>query len=267
MDLKVSVIGLGIVGEAIYKYLKFKKITTKSFDIVKESDSFEDCLQTDIMFLCLPTVFSEEKKEYDKASIYDTCKKLIDANYMGIILIKSTIEPMTTELLTQEYKLKMIHNPEFLSSKTAYEDFKNQQKIILGINSNIEKSDIETIIDFYNQYFPESEISICSSTESESMKIFSNCFYSVKIQFFNELYILCQKMDINFETVKLLMLSNNWINPMHTDVPGPDGLLSYGGSCFPKDNLALIEFMKKLGSPCSVLESAKKERDLIRFNN
>ena len=74
-------------------------------------------------------------------------------------------------------------------------------------------------------------------------------------------------MDINFETVKLLMLSNNWINPMHTNVPGPDGLLSYGGSCFPKDNLALIEFMKKLGTPCSVLESAKKERDLIRFNN
>lgn len=264
MDLKVSIIGLGVVGTAIYRCLLNKKIGIKTFDIVKESNTFQECLKSDIIFICLPTTFCVQKNEYDKTSIYNTLAKLVDNNYGGIILIKSTLEPMTTDLLSKEYKLKLIHNPEFLSSKTAYEDFENQPKIILGVTSNIEKSDIETIIDFYNQYFPESEISICSSTESESMKIFSNCFYSVKIQFFNELYILCQKMDINFETVKLLMLSNNWINPMHTNVPGPDGLLSYGGSCFPKDNLALIEFMKKLGTPCSVLESAKKERDLFR---
>ena len=43
-----------------------------------------------------------------------------------------------------------------------------------------------------------------------------------------------------------MMLTNNWINPSHTNIPGPDGLISYGGMCFPKDTNALNEYMKKM---------------------
>ncbi len=96
------------------------------------------------------------------------------------------------------------------------------------------------------------------------MKIYLNCFYSVKIQFFNELYLLCQKTGTNYENVLDLMLKNNWINPMHTKVPGTDGLLSYGGNCFPKDNNALLQFMKSMDSPCQVLEATINERNIMR---
>ena len=60
------------------------------------------------------------------------------------------------------------------------------------------------------------------------------------------------------------MLENDWINPMHTQVPGSDGKLSYGGACFPKDTQALLHHMKKVGSEHAVLEACIKERDQLR---
>jgi UDPglucose 6-dehydrogenase len=99
------------------------------------------------------------------------------------------------------------------------------------------------------------------------MKIFANSFYSVKVQFFNELYLICEKMGCSYETVKDLMLKNGWINPMHTQVPGPDGELSYGGACFPKDTNALLNFMREYSSPSKVLESTISERNEMRSDN
>lgn len=108
---------------------------------------------------------------------------------------------------------------------------------------------------------------MCSSTESESMKSFVNCFYSVKIQFFNELYLLCKKIGCDYDVVKNLMLKNKWINPMHTDIPGPDGKLSYGGYCFPKDTNALLNHMKRENTPSMVLEATVLERNIMRDDN
>ena len=61
-----------------------------------------------------------------------------------------------------------------------------------------------------------------------------------------------------------MMLKNGWINPMHTNVPGPDGQLSYGGLCFPKDTNALNEFMKRNDIPHRVLDATIGERNEMR---
>ena len=60
------------------------------------------------------------------------------------------------------------------------------------------------------------------------------------------------------------MLKNKWINPMHTNVPGVDGKLSYGGYCFPKDTNALLNHMKREGTHCKVLEATIIERNIMR---
>ena len=123
------------------------------------------------------------------------------------------------------------------------------------------------LTDFYAPLYPDAEFSYCSCDESESMKIFVNCFYSVKVQFFNEIYLLCEKSGFDYEKVKSMMVKNGWINPMHTNVPGPDGQLSYGGYCFPKDTNALLEFMKGRQSPSKVLEATVLERNQMREEN
>ena len=264
----ISVIGLGFVGGSMKKSFEIKGESVIGYDKFKENtDSFTDCLNSNIAFLALPTIYDEDKMTYDKSAIHEVCGDLEKNNYQGIVVIKSTVEPTTTEGLAQKYNLKFVHNPEFLTAATAFEDFHNQTHIVLGKSKNVQDKEIDVLEDFYKKNYPDAEISRCTCTESESMKSFVNCFYSVKIQFFNELYLLCQKMGCNYDNVKDLMLKNKWINPMHTDVPGPDGKLSYGGYCFPKDTNALAEHMKREGVTCKVLEATIQERNEMRDDN
>ena len=265
---KCSIIGLGFVGSAMKRSFEEKNIIVKGYDKYKESDSFESCLQSSIIFLALPTVYNEDLGEYDKSCIEEVSYHLVKNNFNGILINKSTVEPGTTIQLSKQFpSLKFIHNPEFLTAATAYEDFHNQKHIVLGKGPTVTDNDVSFISDFYRRLYPDAEISICSSTESESMKSFVNCFYAVKIQFFNELYLLCQKMGCDYDVVKDLMLKNKWINPMHTNVPGTDGKLSYGGYCFPKDTNALLEHMKREGTFHGVLEATIEERNKMRSDH
>jgi nucleotide sugar dehydrogenase len=265
---EISIIGTGFVGGAMEKSFKIKGQTVYAYDKFKNIGSFEKCLEAPIFFLCLPTVFNENTNEYDKNSIHETCIKLVSARYKGLVVIKSTVEPETTNKLSEKYpSLKIVHNPEFLTAATAFDDFHNQKHIVLGKGPNVSDEDIKPLTTLYNILYPNALISICNSTESESMKIFVNCFYSVKVQFFNELYLTCCANNSDYNTVKNLMLKNNWINPMHTTVPGPDGQLSYGGYCFPKDTNALLQYMKNAKVPHEVLSATISERNKMRDDN
>lgn len=257
-----GIIGLGFVGSSIEKSLTIKNVDLVLYDKYKNGGigSIQNCLKADILFLALPTLYLDDLKEYDKSSLYETCDYLNKNNFSGVIILKSTVEPETVQKLEEKYKLDFIHNPEFLTARTAFEDFHNQKHIVLGKGERCDLNKYKMVEDFFKKYYPDAEISKCKSIESESMKIFVNSFYSVKIQFFNELYLLCQKNKADFNIIKDLMLKNGWINPMHTNVPGPDGNLSYGGACFPKDTSALRQYMERLNSTNKVLKATIDER-------
>ena len=266
-NIRVAIIGMGFVGSAIYDSFKLKGIESSVFDKYKNGGigKFKDCLDSDLIFLALPTLFNIERELYDKDAIYETCDLLSNNKYSGIVIIKSTIEPKSIIRLEERYPLlKFIHNPEFLTSRTAFDDFHNQRHIILGRGNCIDDTDFNRVCNFYRVLYPDAELSCCSATESESVKIFLNCFYSVKVQFFTELYLLCQKNGTDYNKIRDIMLKNNWINRMHTTIPGPDGNISYGGLCFPKDTNALYHYMMKNEVPCKVLEACIKERDTMR---
>lgn len=269
--LKVGIIGLGFVGGSMHKSFSLKglkkNIDLFGYDKFKDGGigNFKDCLNTNIIFLALPTIYNDELGQYDKTPIYETCDLLTENNYKGVIVIKSTVEPETTNKLTEKYQsLQFIHNPEFLTARTAFEDFHNQSHIVLGKGNTCSNDSLENVKNFYKKYYPDAEISVGTCLESESMKSFVNCFYSVKVQFFTELYLLCEQNGCSYNTVKEMMLKNNWINPMHTTVPGPDGQVSYGGLCFPKDTNALNKYMLREGTPNKVLEATIEERNEMR---
>jgi UDPglucose 6-dehydrogenase len=260
----ISIIGVGVTGEALQKSFTLKEIKQSNYDKYKNIGNIEDCLKSEIIFLCLPTPYDSQIKEYNKESIYEIVEYLSKNNYIGSIVLKSTVEPQTTEKLYDKFNnINLIHNPEFLSSSTAFEDFHNQNHIVIGKQVNCSDEAYNNVIYFYNKYY-NAKISECLSTESESMKLFVNNFYASKIQLFNEYYLLCNKIGVNYNNVKDMMLKNGWINPMHTDVPGRDGKLSYGGACFPKDTMALTEFMKKQCSNNKVLEAVIEEQKELR---
>ena len=264
--LKLGISGLGFVGNSMLESFLEKKVNVIGYDKYKNIGVglFKDLLNVDIIFLALPTKFDENTQTYDISEIIDSCEFLNSEKYNGLVVIKSTVIPGTTEELSNKFQnLNLIHNPEFLSAKTAFDDFHNQKHIVLGIT---EKCNFEKYLSLKNFYSSNYKclISECKSNESETMKCFANSFYAVKIQFFTEMYLTCKSNGSNFEEVRNMMLKNGWINPMHTNVPGSDGKISYGGYCFPKDTKALNNYMKENKIPNSVLNSTINERDSIR---
>jgi UDPglucose 6-dehydrogenase len=264
--MKVGIIGLGFVGNSMLESFKLLNIQVSGYDKFKEGGigTFEEMLNQDILFLALPTPYSEVLKKYNYGPIEETLKLLKENNYQGICVLKSTVQPKITYNLEEKYGLPLIHNPEFLTARTAFEDFHNQKHIVLGSGKLVLEEQYNLVKNFYQLYYPNAEISECTSLESESMKIFCNSFYAVKVQFFTELYCLCQKNNSDYNKIKDMMLKNNWINPMHTTIPGPDGNISYGGLCFPKDTNALQKYMEELNSPNLVLSGCIIERNQMR---
>ena len=275
--MKIGIIGLGCVGKPM-----MESFINKIIELKKEDDyeiigydkyknggigSFDLILMCDILFTVLPTPYNDELKSYDNSATTETLKLLSEYNYCGVIVIKSTVEPLFCEKMIGMFSnLSIVHNPEFLTAKTAYDDFHHQKHIVLGKTESCKTHLYDSVVKLYKCLYPDAEISECSSTESECMKIFCNSFYAVKIQFFNELYLLTDKIGTDYDNIKNLMIKNGWINKMHTNVPGTDGKLSYGGMCFPKDTNALYSFMKQCNVPMKVLESCINERNEMRYN-
>ena len=258
---KIGIIGKGVLGTAIFDFFNEKNSEVIVYDKYKKIGLFTDVLNCDILFLCLPTLFNEDTKTYDTNEINIICKLLSEHNFNNIIILKSTVVPGTTCNLNKKYNLDIIHNPEFLSEVTASEDFKNQNHIVLGSSEN---QKLEKCVNFYKYYFKDAEISLMCSTESELMKIAVNNFYSSKLIFFNELYLLCQNLDISYEKVKDSMIKNNWINPMHTNVPGKNNKLGFGGMCFPKDTKAYLNFLKNNSEYFKIAEATVEENNELR---
>ena len=262
--MNIGICGIGVVGNSLLHYFQ-NKINVIQYDKYKNGGigSINKLLETSFVFLCLPTLYCDEKKEYDKTSIYEVCRYLSDNKYNGYVVIKSTVEPGTCRYLKNTYNLKILHNPEFLTARTAIEDFENQNHIVIGGSSN-DDTHIDELKKFYETYW-DATISTSIYEESELMKIGVNSFYAVKIQFFNEIYALANKYEnTNYTKITNMMLKNKWISPHHIQVPGTDGKLSYGGMCFPKDTNALYQLMLKKETPCEVLAGTILERNKLR---
>lgn len=268
MKISIGVCGVGIVGSAVADFFSSKKYEVVRYDKYKKaySDTLTKLLNTDMTYLCLPTLFCSKKKEYDKTAIHQICSFLDKNKYKGLVIVKSTVEPLTCDNLCKKYKLKIVHNPEFLSAKTAKKDFINQRHIVVGLTDTIEEKDSALFKSLLHTCWPNVNISFCKSKESEMMKISCNSFYAIKVQAFNELYFICSKIGAKYDIVREMMLTNGWINPMHTKVPGTDGQISYGGMCFPKDTNALYRFMERKSSPHLVLKAAVEERNEMRLD-
>ena len=265
--MKIGICGCGFVGDAILQFLLTQQqsdIQLNVYDKYKNLNTFECLLDSDILFICLPTLYNENLKTYNMTEMNTTLNLLSEHNFSGIILIKSTVLPGYCSTMNNVYlNLNIIHNPEFLSASTALVDFSTQKHIILG-HTKQSISYINMIFNFYKNLFPSAEISICTSDESALTKLACNSFYATKIQYFTELYLLCEHLKVPFNNVKTLMLKNGWIDPHHTSIPGHDGQVSFGGACFPKDINAFNQYMIACNIPSEVLQSVINERNKMR---
>ena len=110
-------------------------------------------------------------------------------------------------------------------------------------------------MNLYNESFPYAHIIECKFEEAEMVKYFTNSFLSTKVAFANEFYQLCKAIDIDYDNVSKIAMMDLRLGKSHFSVPGPDGKLGFGGSCFPKDINGIINIFKKYNITPHVLNS------------
>ena len=184
-----------------------------------------------------------------------------NSNPGPIYIIKSTILPGSTLKLQSKFKnLNIIFSPEFLTERTAKLDMLTQARVIFGGDKNLTKKCEELFSErFMNRTFIHTD-----STTAEFIKYMNNNFFASKVSIMNEYYRLGKKIGINWNDAIYGFSSDHRIGDSHLHVPGPDGKLGFGGTCFPKDINAFISFANDKGIKMNTLEAAWKTNLEVR---
>lgn len=250
--MNVGIVGNGFVGNALYQTFKDKFIT-KVFDTKPEKclNKFDEVIDSDIVFICLPTPMTEDG-HCDLTKIDNFFDRLEPKNGNALYVIKSTVPIGTTELISRRRgDLRIVHNPEFLTAVNSVEDFQNAQRHIIGGAQEC----CHQLKEFYSRIFPYTPVQIVKSKESETIKYFANSFLASKVALFNVLFDICENFNLDYESVRDGVCSDQRIGDSHSKVPGPDGLRGFGGYCFPKDINALIHTLRHESIDPSVLST------------
>jgi UDPglucose 6-dehydrogenase len=171
------------------------------------------------------------------------------------VVTKSTV-PVGTSRKVEELirkkrpdaKFDMASNPEFLREGSALEDFRRPDRVVVGCDTERAR---EVMREVYRPlYLNETPILFTSRESSELIKYAANAFLATKITFINEMADICEKVGGNVQDVaRGIGLDGRIGNKFLHAGPG------YGGSCFPKDTLALVQSAQQLGAPTRIVEA------------
>lgn len=255
---KVGVLGNGFVGEAIsFAFSSIADMYVYDINPSRCLNDIESVHRCDFVFVCVPTPMYKDGSQ-DFSYVESAFEK---ATNRPIYIIKSTVLPGTTELLSEQYpNFKIIFSPEFLTERTAKLDMLTQSRIILGGDSVLtEKAKI-----LFNQRFKIKNIIQTDSKTAELTKYMNNSFFATKVSIMNEFKLLCDKIGANWEDALRGFVSDGRVGDSHLNVPGHDGKLGYGGTCFPKDVNALLSFSKKFDIELNTISGGWKTNLNVR---
>ncbi|MEO5657901.1 MAG: UDP-glucose/GDP-mannose dehydrogenase family protein [Nitrospiria bacterium] len=189
-------------------------------------------------------------------------------NGYKVIVTKSTVPVGTGDRLrtiigrsqTDRRNFDVASNPEFLREGAAIEDFMRPNRVVIGAESD---QAIAILRDLYRPlYLLETPIVITDVATAEMIKYASNAFLATKVSFINEIANLCERVGADVHQVAKAMGLDGRIGAKFLH-PGP----GYGGSCFPKDVLALLSIGKRHGYDFRILEAVdevnRRQRDLM----
>ena len=237
--MKVGVIGVGAVGSACRKGFELLGHDVKVHD-PKFNSKIEDIIDTDIVYVCVPTPESIDGS-CDLSIVRETISSLERLAYAGVVALKSTSVPGTTEKLRGETNLRICFVPEFLRERSAVEDFVvNHELLAVGCHSE----DIFNVVVASHGFFPKNKV-MMTPTEAEVLKYYSNVFNATRVVFANAMYEICKKLGADYDTVKRTYLIRGTASPDYLDCN--ESIRGYGGMCLPKDTKAIDSLVKELG--------------------
>lgn len=222
---------------------------------LKFSVNLADVAESDVIFLALPTP-SDEDGSADLSYILGVADKLGPIlEHYTVIVDKSTVPVGTASKVTAAIKqnckvdFDVVSNPEFLREGQAVADFLKPERVVIGTSSEKAAS---IMMDLYNPFVEDTtkQIIVTDTPSAEMIKYAANSFLATKISFINQISGLCELVGADIDMVSLGIGSDSRIGNQFLQA-GP----GYGGSCFPKDVLALQNTAEEAGYELGILEA------------
>lgn len=226
--------------------------------------------QADVVFIAVGTPTRRGDGHADLTYVYEAAEEIADAlKGYTVVVDKSTVPVGTAAEVERIIRSRrpdagfaVCSNPEFLREGSAIEDFMRPDRVVIGCNS----PEAEAVMRRLYQPMAQSETPLVftSRETAELVKYAGNAFLAMKITFINEVADLCEKIGADvMDVAKGIGLDSRIGKKFLQAGPG------YGGSCFPKDTLALLRTAEDFGSPVSLVEATvmantRRRQDMAR---
>ena len=216
----------------------------------------------DAVFIAVGTPSRRGDGHADLSYVYAAAKEIAEhMDGFTVVVTKSTVPVGTGDEVEDiiaktnpNAKFAVVSNPEFLREGAAIGDFKRPDRVVVGTDSEEAR---EVMRELYRPLFlNETPLVYTSRRTSELIKYAANAFLAVKITFINEMADLCEKVGANVQDVSKGIGLDNRIGKKFLHA-GP----GYGGSCFPKDTLALTKTANDHGSPVRIVDTVVEVND------
>jgi UDPglucose 6-dehydrogenase len=209
-----------------------------------------------VVFIAVGTPSRRGDGYADLSYVYEAAREIAShVRGFTVIATKSTVPVGTGDEVERiirdtnpEADVAVVSNPEFLREGAAIEDFKRPDRIVIGLNDDRAR---EVMTEVYRPlYLNQAPLLFTARRTSELIKYAANAFLAMKVTFINEIADLCEKVGVNVQEVSLGMGLDGRIGSKFLHA-GP----GYGGSCFPKDTLALAKTAQDHDSPVRLIET------------
>lgn len=227
-----------------------------------DTDAAASVKAADAVFIAVGTPSRRGDGHADLSYVYAAAEEIADLlDGFTVIVTKSTVPVGTGDEIERRIRAKrpdadfaVVSNPEFLREGAAIEDFKRPDRIVVGIEDERARP---VMTELYRPlYLNETPIVFTGRRTSELIKYAANAFLAMKITFINEMADLCEAVGADVQQVaKGIGLDKRIGNKFLNAGPG------YGGSCFPKDTLALVRTAVDAGSPVRLIETTVAVND------
>lgn len=267
MKKAVGIVGYGYVGKAMYKFFE-KHYTTRAYDPMymgKDADcppGFVEQVylnQCDVGVVCVPTLMSDSGR-----CTTDIVEEVVGWLETPLIIIKSTVEPGTTDRLKAKTGKRIIFAPEYCGESSYWSPYlwdREVKETPFFIFGGDPKDTSEAVDLYFPITGPVKTYRQTTAKSAEMAKYMENSFYATKITFAYEMACICKAAGLDYNEVRELWLLDPRINPMHTAVFAQNDN-PFGGRCLPKDITALASWAESIGYRpellWEVLESNKR---------
>jgi nucleotide sugar dehydrogenase len=273
---KIAIIGHGYVGKAMANYfgehfpLVIHDIAYKNQGPVVSGESFlgydqDEVNKCDMAVICVPTPMSEDGS-VDLSIVQDVFSWL----QVDLVLIKSTIPPGTTDVLSELHPEKrIVFSPEYIGegkyNVPVYKgyphptDMRQHEFFIFGGR----RPDTSRVINFFMRVSgPDAKYMQTEPRTAELVKYMENSWGATKVTFCNEFFEIAKAMGVDYKELRELLLLDGRLERMHTAVF--EDSRGFGGKCFPKDVNGIVKHAERAGFEPKLLKQVLSSNDEFR---